>query len=299
VPVYHLNPAALSDAKEIHALIQSCELVLHGRAQADLAHVLADLSRPGVDPALDVRLARDCADDRVVGWAWVKQGRRCMIDVHPAHVGRGLGGMLLAWAEERSRELGSARLGQTVSDNDEAAIELLGSRGYTPTAHQWLLESPATFPGGEMEPLVPAGIVLRPYRTGDDPAMYGVYLNAFAKIDERPYSFEEWSTLSIAKATFTAQASMIAFAGSDAVGVSISLEDPETDEGYVQELGVCEKFQGRGIAKALLYATFDAFARRGRATTTLWTHSGTGALGFYTRIGMAVRRSDTIYHRAL
>jgi hypothetical protein len=32
---------------------------------------------------------------------------------------------------------------------------------------------------------------------------------------------------------------------------------------------------------------------------TLWTHSGTGALAMYERLGMTVRRSTTVYRTQL
>jgi len=70
-------------------------------------------------------------------------------------------------------------------------------------------------------------------------------------------------------------------------------------EGYVDHVAVRADHRGRGIAKALLLTAFRGFHLRGRSTTTLWTHSKTGALGLYEGIGMTVRRSDTVYHGKL
>lgn len=39
----------------------------------------------------------------------------------------------------------------------------------------------------------------------------------------------------------------------------------------------------------MLQHTFRTFYQQGKRTSTLWTHSDTGALSFYERIGMTVR----------
>ena len=50
-------------------------------------------------------------------------------------------------------------------------------------------------------------------------------------------------------------------------------------------------------ASAADYGAFRAAYRRGRRSCALWTHSQTGALSLYERVGMAVRRSSTVYRR--
>lgn len=49
----------------------------------------------------------------------------------------------------------------------------------------------------------------------------------------------------------------------------------------------------------LLRHAFRDFYRQGRRTCTLWTHSETGALSLYERVGMTVRCSSTVYSKAL
>lgn len=53
------------------------------------------------------------------------------------------------------------------------------------------------------------------------------------------------------------------------------------------------------IARLLLRSAFRGFYRRGRPVCTLWTHSDTGALALYERVGMTVRRSATGYGKAV
>ena len=293
---YRCDPATLDDAPAIHAVIEACERSRYGRSQTDLSHVIADLSRPGLDPRLDVLVVRGPRGE-VVGWAWVKFGRRCAVDVHPEHTGRGLGTVLLDWAEARSRQFGTQKLGQTVADLDKAAADLLLSRGYTPTAHSWLLETTLSEDPGVVSP--PPGITIRAFRAEDARVTYEVCEDAFDTGQIRRRTYDEWSGLTINRATFAPALSPLAFAGDELVGLAICLEVPDSAEGYVDQLAVREDHRGRGIAKTLLLTAFRGFHLRGRSTTTLWTHSKTDALGLYEHIGMTVRRSDTIYHGTL
>ena len=293
---YRCDPASLDDAPAIHTVIDACERTMYGRSQTDLSHVVADLTRPGVDPRLDALVVRGPSGE-VVGWAWVKLGRRCTIDVHPAHTGRGLGTALLDWAEARSRQFAEQELGQTVPDLDEAAAKLLRSRGYTPTVHSWLMETTLSADPGPIAP--PPDITIRAFRAEDAHATYEVCEDAFAAIQTRRRTYDEWASLTINRATFAPSLTPLAFAGNELVGLAICLEIPDSTEGYVDHLAVRADQRGRGIAKALLNTAFRGFHLRGRSTTTLWTHSKTGALGLYEAIGMTVRRSDTVYHGKL
>jgi GNAT superfamily N-acetyltransferase len=290
---YRSDPAALSDAAEIHALVTACEHGMYGRAHTDLSHVVADLSRPRLDPGLDVRIVRETAGE-LVAWVWVKFGRRCTIDVHPAHTGRGLGSALLDWAEARARQFDARELGQTVPDLDKPAAALLRTRGYVPTVHQWLLEITVREDPGAIH--LPSGITTGPFRSADAHAVYEVCEDAFATIQSHRRTYDEWSGLTIGRSTFAPTLSPLAFAGDELVGLAIALDAPDSDEGYIEQLAVRADHRGRGIAKALLLTAFRDFYRRGRATTKLWTHSKTGALSLYEHVGMTVRRSDTVYH---
>ncbi|MEV6792834.1 GNAT family N-acetyltransferase [Streptomyces sp. NPDC051320] len=65
------------------------------------------------------------------------------------------------------------------------------------------------------------------------------------------------------------------------------------------DIGVRHDHRGQGIARLLLRRTFRAFHRAGRRSCTLWTHSDTGALDLYLRVGMTVRHSSTVFRKQL
>jgi ribosomal protein S18 acetylase RimI-like enzyme len=291
---FRTRPATLADAPVIHAVIAANEQAWHGLVQSVPDAVAADLQRPQITLALDTRVVTT-ADGEVVAWAWVHGGRRSQIDVHPSYAGRGLGTELLDWAETRAREHKSDWLAQTVDDADAAGTNLLRSRGYEVLATNWLLERPVD---GDA-PVLPDGVTLRPFATDDAPVVHKVVQDAFDDWQPRRHEYDEWAGTSIERSSFDPELSPVAVAGDEIVGAVISLDLPDSPDGYVDQVAVRSDFRGRGLARALLtYAALRA-GRRGKQTLTLWTHSGTGALAMYERLGMKVRRSTTVYRTQL
>ncbi|MFG2843017.1 GNAT family N-acetyltransferase [Kitasatospora sp. NPDC048296] len=293
---YRCRAATVADARAIHDLVAACERELLGCPETEPDRIAADLTLPGLDLAVDTFLVHDSAES-LVGRAWVHGGRRSAVDVHPDHRGKGLGSALLDWVEARARRAGSERLSQTVSDSDRAAVELLRSRGYEPFVAQWLLE--IAMPAEPVVPGPPPGITLRFFQPGDERAAYQLTEDAFDEWQKRRKSYEEWARHTVERDTFAPALSPVAFAGDQMVGAVLSLDVPGTDEGYVERVAVRRDHRNRGIARMLLRESFRAFYRQGHRTCTLWTHSETGALSLYQRVGMTVRRSSAVYGKAL
>jgi ribosomal protein S18 acetylase RimI-like enzyme len=287
------RPATIDDAAAIHRLLAEGEIRWHGRAEVVPDAVAADLRRPELDMTRDT-LVVEAPDGQLAGWAWVHLGKRAQVDVHPSYRGRGIGTVLLDWAEARSREEGSEWIAQAVDDADQAGTELLRSRGYEVLATNWLLERPIVTPGPRN---VPDGISLTPYDATRAHDVYELIESAFSEFQQRRKSYDEWARLTVERSTFRPDASTLAFDGDELVGAVVALDLPETDEGYVEQLAVRADHRGKGIARAMLDDTCAVFHRLGRRNCILWTHSGTGALGMYERLGMRVRRSTTVHRR--
>lgn len=301
---YRARPATLADAGAIHRLVAACEHDLLGSVETGADAVTARLTLPDLDPALDTLLVHapgpgPCpgAEPELVGRVWVHGGRRSEVDVHPAHRGRGLGGLLLDWAEARARLMGGVRLAQPAEDCDAAAVALLLSRGYAPFVTQWLLG--IAVPDEPEVPEPPAGVTVRPFRPGDEHAAHRLVEDAFGQWQKRRLPYDEWARLTVEQAAFAPAMSPVAFAGGEMVGALVALDVPGSAEGYVDRLAVRADHRGRGIAGVLLRETFRAFHRRGRRGCTLWTHSATGALTLYEHLGMSVRRSSSVYAKVL
>jgi mycothiol synthase len=285
--------AVPADVPAIHRLIADGERHHGGRVLTAVDAVAADLARPTLDPARDTLLVY-APQGELVGWSWMHIGKRAEVHVHPDHEGRGLGTGLLAWTESQARATGSNDLGQTINDANTAATALLHAHGYRPTATQWQLE--IDLPTAES--IVPAGIDIRPFHPGDEQATYRMAEAAFMDWQERHRSYAEWSKLTIARDTFAPALSPLAFDGDRLVGAVLSLDRPGP-EGHIERVAVDREYRRRGIAQALLRQAFAGFARSGKQTCTLWTHSRTGALNLYERAGMTVRHSATHVRKPL
>lgn len=292
---YHSRAATRADAPEVHRLVAACEVELHGRATTGADRVAADLDASAPEAPSESVLLHDSAGE-LAGWARVR-GRRATVHVHPAHTGRGLGGLLLAWTEDRAHRLGGDRLAQTVPDSDQAAVVLLRSAGYTRLVTEWLLEF--AMPSEPDVPEPPAGITVRAFEAGDERRVHQLTEDAFDEWQQRRKSYAEWARHTVELSTFAPTASRVAFAGAQLVGAVLSLDVPDDDEGYVERVAVRKDQRNRGIARLLLRESFRAFHRQGKRGCTLWTHSDTGALSLYERIGMTVRRSSTVYSKEL
>ncbi|GAA1956739.1 GNAT family N-acetyltransferase [Kitasatospora viridis] len=291
-PDYRARPATEADVPAIHALLAACERELYGRAQSDQGAVAAVFARPGLRPAADTLLVHD-ADGRLAARAWVD--RRSEVDVHPAHRGRGLGPALLDWVEARARAAGTAAVVQIVPDGDAAGGAIVRSRGYRAAVTSWLLE----FAMAE-EPAVsalPPGVTCRPFHSGDERQVHRLLEDAFADWQPRRKPYHEWAQHTVERPSFAAELSPLAFADSELVGAAVALDLPETGEGYLEQLAVRADHRHRGIARALLTRAFRASYRSGQRSCTLWTHSDTGALDLYLRVGMRVRHASTVYRK--
>ncbi|MGW2895048.1 GNAT family N-acetyltransferase [Streptomyces sp. NPDC001212] len=293
-PGYRSRPSTTDDVPAIHALVTACEREAYGRGQSDAGAIAADLTRPGLVPDSDTVLVLDQAG-RLAARAWVD--RRSEVDVHPEHRGRGLGAALLGWTLARARQAGAARVVQTVPDEDTGAVTLLRAHGYEPLVTAWLLEF--AMPAEPAVPEPPAGITVRPFHTGDGPATHVLVQDAFDEWQERRQSYEEWAAHTVERPTFAPQRSALTFAGDHLVGAALALDLPGTNEGYLEQVAVRRDQRGRGIARLLLRHAFRAFHRAGRCSCTLWTHSDTGALDLYLRVGMTVRHSSTVFRKDL
>ncbi|MFJ1753280.1 GNAT family N-acetyltransferase [Kitasatospora sp. NPDC088134] len=289
-----IDPPA--DRPRLHDLVTAGRAALGLTEAVDPGALDIVLKRDGLDPAADVLLVR-APDGELAAWAWTD--RRTGVEVHPAHRGRGLGSALLDWTERRARERGDTALTQTVEDLDPAATALLHAHGYRPKVTNWLLEIPLD----DVElPPPPDGVTVRPIRAGDpadERAAHRLGEAAFADWQERPKPFEEWAAFHLHRATFAPERSPLAFVDGRLAGLLLALERPGRTDGYVQTLAVDREFRHRGIARHLLRYSFAACRRAGLTHGTLWTHSGTGALDLYLKIGMTVRRTTSVVGKDL
>ncbi|MFE1841177.1 hypothetical protein [Streptomyces sviceus] len=108
-PQYPARPFTADDTAAVHRLVAACGRALFGSVRSDPV--------PSPPSSHEPVWSRRWTP----AWSTPRRGG-----------GRGLGRALVAWAEARARQGGSARIVQTVPDGDTKALALLRSHTYEP-----------------------------------------------------------------------------------------------------------------------------------------------------------------------
>ena len=283
----HARPLTTEDVDDTVAMVNACELHDSGELMLERADLLADSRTVGFD------LTRDWVGvfeaDRIVGRGLFVHRRSAWIDVHPSARGRGIGSWLRGWSEDRAREVGADRIGQTIEDRRIDATALLRHAGYAHRRTSWILrmDHPETPPA----PTPPDGIRLRPSEPSDDDEALAMFERAFSEWEDRVANAPgTWRAMVTEREGSRPDDLILAIAGDRIVGGAFLID---ADEIWVDKLAVEREFRHRGIARTLLQTAFARSFDRGYRWTSLSTDSDTGALSLYERVGMRIHRSFT------
>jgi GNAT superfamily N-acetyltransferase len=224
--------------------------------------------------------------------------------IHPAHKDSGIGEYLLAWAEQRARQMMALAPA-------EARVTMLSFSLAMDTATQSLLERAGLemirqsfrmvidLDGEPAAPVWPDGITVRTADWQQDlPAVVAVVREAFADhwghVDS-PFEeeLERWRHWNGSDPEFDQTLWWLALDGEEIAGASLGkarmTDDPAM--GWVNTLAVRRPWRRLGLGLALLQQSFGEFYRRGQQRVGLGVDAQnlTGALRLYERAGM---RSD-------
>jgi mycothiol synthase len=233
-----------------------------------------------------------------------RAGGRIQMDVcvHPDAWGSAAASTLIgaaeAWARADTREGDFMRA--FAFEREDYLRQALEDRGYGFIRHHlfMLIELSSEPP----DPGWPEGILVRPFRPGDERAVYEADMEAFSDHwDFQVEPFALWRERTIERDDFDPSLWLIAWDGEDVAGFSLNSWHSSGDPtyGWVHVLGVRRPWRRRGLGSALLRASFCEFARRGatRVGLAVDAENLTGAVALYERVGMsAVRRYD-IYEK--
>ena len=250
--------------------------------------------------AVDVWVALE--DSRTIGYAEMRRHGEVaeLADescVHPDARGRGLGGHLVQLAERWARDRGLTSIRASVVNED--GRRLLVGRGYELVRHFWRMEIE---PEREPEvPVVPHSVVVRPYRRGDeDRVVWEVIQESFrGHWGWRAQPFERWRAMRERRSDYVPELWHLALVDGEVAGAVLPFGYQE--HGWVLELGVRERWRGRGIGLLLLRTAFRELWRRGHTQIGLEVDAAnaTGATRLYERAGMRVTRRYDTYERRL
>lgn len=155
------------------------------------------------------------------------------------------------WASER----GARELEVAVASNDPESLSLAGQHGFTEDRNEVsLVLSLADVPPQQVQ--LPAGIEIVTWARRPELArgMYEVYLETHPDIpgfeNVSGETFEDWMTHQMQRPTDSPEATFIALAGEEVIGLAkLSLTTP-TDAGHAMT-AVRRAWRGRGVASAL------------------------------------------------
>lgn len=292
------------DLGEVNRLIQTVETDIQGSSTSTEDALRTFFGEPGFDPATDIVSVRDGSDTLV---AFASFGSREPFVsswttgwVHPEHVGRGIGGALIDWAEARAKSRidlapPGTRIAASMGANDksERGKRLLASRGYT--VARYFLEMEIDFDRAIDAPPVPEGITLRTMRPDEDVielsvAVAEAFRDHFGYTDSPPEvrieRWRQWRTSEM----WDDDLVWLAEDESGLVGMNVCLREngAKLDQGYVATLGVLPRRRGLGLAKCMLLTSFAEYQQRGKESVSLHVDADsiTGATRLYTGVGM-------------
>jgi mycothiol synthase len=315
-----MRPPADADAAPVSNLLN--EVMAHDRGTGTETEekIRSGWASPGFDLATDARVVLAPSGEMVgyiefwdspphtASWAWG--------GVHPAFRGRGIGGSLLDWVDQRVQaSLDAAPDGERIVHrtgafgSNDAARRLFQVRQYALARRFWRMEIAFDAADSLPEPAWPEGITLRTFVPGqDDHAVYEAYNDAFQEHwGYQEASLEQWLHKFAGTPNYDPALWLLAVT-SEAEGEQIAglvICSPQSSEdlaaGGIREVAVRRPWRRQGIARALLYQAFRAFQARGvyRVGLGVDADNESGATRLYESAGMSPVRSWDIFEKVI
>jgi mycothiol synthase len=286
---------ALDDAMAVIDVLRARDIADLGLADHTLDELHDEWRETGFDLASDALVA-ETETGLIVGYAAViTPGIQAA--VAPKHEGQGIGTRLLKWGEQRDRERGRVRHRQWVAVNNTRGRALLVAAGYQHARSYWRLARSLADLGTAV---APPGIHLRtPDVETDATTVYELNEASFsANADYRPQAITTFIERHLSAHDFDPRLSCVAEDSGVAIGFLLACRLPDEAIGFVDLMGVHPDYRRRGVATAMLTATFLAFASAGLREAELGVASDNPqALRLYERCGMKPRFQFDSYER--
>jgi mycothiol synthase len=206
-------------------------------------------------------------------------------------------------AENRASAIGATRVRSFVADEHPVG-DLVARRGYRRIRSSWTMEIELGVEA-PLEPAIPDGIELRPYRhPEDEQEVYEALQEAFLDHwDFHPAPIETWREFNVKAGNFHPDLWLVAWADNEVAGASLNYPERSGDpgHGWVGTLGVRRDWRRRGLGEALLRRSFGMLHAHGLRKVRLGVdaENPTGATRLYERVGMHVLRRSNTWEREL
>jgi mycothiol synthase len=261
------HPAGTDEeAVVVLVLVTACQVADTGRSDRELADVLEDWARPGVDLAHDAWIAYDSGGE-AVGYAFVAPPY-AEVRVHPRARSLGLGSHLRELVEARARELGAEELHQLVAAGNRPAERPLELAGYAPVHQLWRLERPLDV--APSPPDWPAGIAADVPDDDRDVAQLLALLDRGMATDpeDRPLALNRFHAEHLAEERIDRDLCVLARRRDELVGAAIC-ESWNDADGIVLQLAVDPTERFGDLARGLLLSAFAQMRARGIETVVV------------------------------
>jgi GNAT superfamily N-acetyltransferase len=299
--------AGEADVQPITNLLNLCDAVDQQDDNYDAEDLRLEFSDPQLDPTRDLQVWAD-DDGRLVGFAqtWIPAAHEgdshvdgfLYFRVHPEARGGALERDILAWGEERLREVGRER-GLPVKMRTGACEHVAYWRGFfevqgfTPQRYFFTMRRPLDQP--IPEPQFPAGYTLR-HVTNDADVEQWTDLFNLSFIDHwnfHPTTVEarrHW----LQHPNYLPERDLVAIAPDGTFAAFCFCDINQADntrnarnEGWIATLGTRRGYRKIGLGRALLLAGMHKLKADGVTTAKLGVdaESPTGALGLYESVG--------------
>ena len=310
--------ASLDDAEMAAEMGKQYSLATSGFADIDAATLRNMWQSPNFHPAQDVYLVFS-PENKLVGYyeTWANN----LPPVHPYIWGAvdvnfqnlGIGTHMLAWAENRVRQLldkvpPEARVAPVCGcehhlENAKALFENNGW-AYLRSSYSMRIDFESAPPAPEL----PAGLTIQTYRPELAEAIYRTvdeaFRDHFGHLDQ-PFEvgFARFKKTMIDDPLFDPSLWFLALDDGEIVATSLcrpqAWDDPQS--GYISSLGVRRAWRKHGLGLALLHQSFGEFYRRGTRKVSLGVDALniTGALRLYEKAGMRVIRHFDQYEKEI
>jgi len=301
-----VRPPVLDDAPQLADILAACERDVTGASTMTVNDFLGDWQGADLENNARVIVA---PDGTPAAYADIDNRGDVIFTVYgyvlPAQRGNGYGSYLVAWSEERARDIAqltpeSARIVTRayINERDMKSHALLKEKGYAPIRVTYTMQIDLE---SRPEPVVlPVGISIRNFVPGtDDSIAFEAYEEAFADMWQRPPGIFEQFLSKTRRPYFDPAGWFLAMDGVTVAGTLFS--DNIDSNGWVEVVGVRRPWRGKGLAHAMLRHAFAGLYDRGvtHIGLSVDAQSPTGAPRTYERAGMNLDQTYLLFEREL
>ncbi len=307
---------------EVQAAVDLCNLCFRhytGADETDTGEMLNFWSTPTLKLDEDTRVITS-ADGEWLGYVEANLlgtppvHPHLGIRVHPDYLDSDIPELLMAWADEHTREaLDRCPPDVRVSVHSFMPVEakrftsLLEANGYKLIRHS--VKMAVDLNHQIEEPVWPEGVELRPFVESEHmDAVYRAWAESFADhygFVARPHDegLARFRHQLVEDDAHDPSMWFVAWDGDQIVGLSLCFtfasEDPNM--GWLEDLAVRRPWRKRGLGRALLLHTFREFHKRGKLRVGLGADASnlTGAVNLYKNVGMYVTQQYDRYEKEL